>query len=181
MKLKQLHEFFIKQGIEKDPRGSANVQQILKETKKKYEKLDADEQGNPAKVSEETDRFFSRYDPKLVPKTLIEEFQQKLNHLMEEDKIFIDPEINIEKLSEKMGQSLHQTSYFINRYLKTNFYNLINSKRIELARHEMKQKGDKSEIEVIGYQVGFNSKSAFYRAFNKYVQQSPSDYIQSLK
>ena len=94
--------------------------------------------------------------------------------------IFTDSDLNIVKFSEAIEQTLHQTSFFINKYLNTNFYNLINSKRIELATQKMKTRGAKSEIEIIGYEVGFNSKSAFYRAFNKYVQKSPSEFINSL-
>ncbi|MFC2137941.1 helix-turn-helix domain-containing protein [Bacteroidota bacterium] len=41
-------------------------------------------------------------------------------------------------------------------------------------------RGKKSEIEIIAYEVGFNSKSAFYRAFNKYIKQSPSEFINSI-
>ncbi|MBN1622604.1 MAG: hypothetical protein JW871_08435 [Endomicrobiales bacterium] len=43
MKLKELYEFFVEQGIKKDPRGSSNVYELLKETKEKYSKLKDDE------------------------------------------------------------------------------------------------------------------------------------------
>ena len=49
-----------------------------------------------------------------------------------------------------------------------------------MAKQKMQLRGKKSEIEVIAYEVGFNSKSAFYRAFNKYSRQSPTDFINSL-
>lgn len=43
MKLKELYEFFIEQGIEKDPRGKKAVKDILKEAKEGYDKLSVDE------------------------------------------------------------------------------------------------------------------------------------------
>ncbi len=123
-----------------------------------------------------------------ISKTASKEFEKeeeerihsRLDHLLYQDKIFTDPEITIVKFAEALGLTLHQTSFFINQYLNTNFYNLINSRRIELAKEKMKTRGKDSEIEVIGYESGFNSKSAFYRAFSKYVQMSPSEYINRL-
>ncbi|MBN2611176.1 MAG: AraC family transcriptional regulator [Bacteroidales bacterium] len=106
-----------------------------------------------------------------------EQIQKRINNLINDKKIFTDPEINIIKLSKLLGITVHHTSYFINNYLNTNFYNLINSKRIELAKEKMDIRGINSEIEVIGFESGFNSKSAFYRAFKRYVNLSPSEYI----
>ncbi|MFH1369317.1 MAG: NGG1p interacting factor NIF3 [Elusimicrobiota bacterium] len=43
MKLKQLYEFFIQQGIKRDPRGAQAVKKLLKERKERYEKLPPEE------------------------------------------------------------------------------------------------------------------------------------------
>ena len=43
MKLRELFEFFIEQGMEKDPRGKKAVKGLLKEEKEKYSKLSVDE------------------------------------------------------------------------------------------------------------------------------------------
>ncbi len=128
-------------------------------------------------LSKLEDLDVSRSGSKEFEQQEIDRIKNKIDQLMNEEKIYIDPDLSIVKLSEALELTVHQTSYFINRYLNSNFFNLINSKRIELAREIMKQRGDKSEIEVIGFEVGFNSKSAFYRAFNKYVHQSPSEFI----
>ena len=109
-----------------------------------------------------------------------ERIKNQLDRLIHEEKIYIDPDLSIVKLAEALNLTLHQTSYFINKHLNSNFFNLINSYRIELAKEKMRKRGDKSEIEVIGFEVGFNSKSAFYRAFNRYVQQSPSEFIRNI-
>jgi AraC-like DNA-binding protein len=122
----------------------------------------------------------SRFGAKEFSHEEIERIKEKIDYLMNEEKIYIDPDLSIIKLSEALGLTIHLTSYFINKYLNSNFFNLINSCRVELAKDKMRQRADKSEIEVIGYEVGFNSKSAFYRAFNKYVQLSPSEFIRKL-
>ncbi|NOZ46972.1 MAG: AraC family transcriptional regulator [Chlorobi bacterium] len=66
-------------------------------------------------------------------------------------------------------------------YLNTSFFNLINSKRIELAKNHLATNNINLGIEEIGYEVGFNSKTAFYRAFNKFVNKSPSAYLKSIE
>ena len=106
--------------------------------------------------------------------------KDKLNALMRDEQLFLYPDLNILKLAQALDLKVHQTSYFINNYLNSNFFNLINSYRIEQAKEKMRKAGTNAEIEVIGFEVGFNSKSAFYRAFNKFVRQSPSQFIESL-
>ena len=110
----------------------------------------------------------------------VEMIKNKLRYLLDEKMIFTDPDLGIEKLSKELEQTIHMTSFFINNYMNTNFFNLINLKRIELAKKKMQMRREKSEIEIIAFEVGFNSKSAFYRAFNRYLRQSPTDYIQSI-
>ncbi len=129
----------------------------------KIEELDISKSGIKEFSSEEIDRI-----------------KNKLDHLFREEKIYIDPDLSIVKLSEALELTVHQTSYFINKHLHSNFFNLINSHRIELAKEKMKQRGKKSEIEVIGFEVGFNSKSAFYRSFNRFVQLSPTEFIKKM-
>jgi hypothetical protein len=46
MELKKLYEFFVEQGIRKDPRGSDAVRKILREKKESYEKLPDDEKAD---------------------------------------------------------------------------------------------------------------------------------------
>lgn len=107
----------------------------------------------------------------------VDNIKSRIAYQLDENKLFTDPELQIGKLAEAISLCLHETSFFINTYLHTNFYNLINSKRIELAKEMLIKAGRKAEIEVIGYEVGFNSKSAFYRSFKKYVNCSPSEFL----
>lgn len=116
-----------------------------------------------------------------IPPQKLETLNLKAVELIDEKKVFTDPALNLVKFSAMLEQPPHVVSAFINQHLRTNFFNLVNSKRIELAKEIFSRQGSNSEIEVIAYEVGFNSKSAFYRAFHKFTSQSPSDYIDSLK
>ncbi len=116
-----------------------------------------------------------------IPSEKLDALNLKAIELIDEKKVFTDPSLNLVKFSAMLEQPPHVVSAFINQRLGTNFFNLINSKRIELAKEIFDKRRSSSEIEVIAYEVGFNSKSAFYRAFHKFTSQSPSDYIDSLQ
>jgi AraC-like DNA-binding protein len=129
----------------------------------------------------EIDRITDDGPKNIIPPEKLDALKLKATELIDIKKVFTDPALNLVKFSAMLEQPPHVVSAFINQHLKTNFFNLVNSKRIELAKEKFIRHGSRSEIEVIAYEVGFNSKSAFYRAFGKFTSQSPSGYIDSLK
>jgi AraC-like DNA-binding protein len=70
----------------------------------------------------------------------------------------------------------------INEQLKKNFHELINKYRVKEAR-KMLTSPDTANQSVleIGYEVGFNSKSAFNRAFKHFTQLTPSQFRKKYK
>lgn len=54
----------------------------------------------------------------------LEEFKIKLTILMEAEKLYLDNELNLVKLAEKMNISGHQLSYVINQGFGENFSSL---------------------------------------------------------
>lgn len=52
----------------------------------------------------------------------LEEFKIKLTILMEAEKLYLDNELNLVKLAEKMNISGHQLSYVINQGFGENFF-----------------------------------------------------------
>jgi len=55
---------------------------------------------------------------------------------------------------------------------------LINFYRIEEAKNLLSsEKAKQMTIEAIGSDSGFNTKSAFYRAFKKHTGLTPSDFM----
>ena len=106
--------------------------------------------------------------------------KSKLNRLMQEQKPFRDPEMNLIKLAEMMNLTPHQLSYLINHGFNENFFQYVNKFRVEMAK-EMIAQGNMNNYSMLGiaFESGFNSKTAFNSTFKKITNQTPSEYRKS--
>ena len=105
-----------------------------------------------------------------------------IKKLIEHDKIYLNPTLNLEKLSILVGAPTKEVSRTINEDYKANFSEFINGYRVsealrllELPEHE------NTSITDIIYLSGFNSKSAFQRFFKRRTDSSPTRYRQQIK
>ena len=107
------------------------------------------------------------------------------NHIlvsMTEQKLFKDKDLNINSYSEKIGAGKNHVSQVINQKFNKNFNNFINEFRIKEARRMLSDsKYQNITIEAIANEVGFASKSSFYRVFKDITGITPSFYLQSSK
>ncbi|WP_298781884.1 helix-turn-helix transcriptional regulator [uncultured Polaribacter sp.] len=96
---------------------------------------------------------------------------------MVEKKIYLEHTLNLKKLSKKLKISQRLLSKSINKIGHKNFYNYINSYRIEEAKQLLKKDLYKNySIEAIANEVGFNSRASFYKNFKEQVGCSPKEY-----
>ena len=100
---------------------------------------------------------------------------QKLAALMETEKLFKNPDLNLDILVGKLGKGRHFLSQLLNENLEKNFFQYVNEFRIQEACGLLSSKHALS-VEAIGYEVGFRSKSAFFAAFKKIKGTTPSKY-----
>ena len=112
------------------------------------------------------------------------EYKEKLantfRRLMDEEKVFMDPELTLKKVAEKSGSNTLYISQMIYEVFNTNFSNLVSSYRINEARKKLLDMDSKYTIESIAYEVGFRSVSPFNRAFKTIVGVTPSFYMKSM-
>lgn len=107
----------------------------------------------------------------------IGELKSQLLDLFSEEKVYMNPQINIGELAEKLETSSKSLSQVINLSFNKNFFDFINSFRIEEAKNIMLNTNDVhlTVLEVM-YQSGFNSKSSFNTAFKKATGQTPTQF-----
>jgi len=98
----------------------------------------------------------------------------KLDHAMKEEKLFLQDNLSLNKLSESICETENHISETLSQFLHTKFFQFVNGFRVEEAKDAL-QDGDKL-ITTIAFDVGFNSKSTFNTAFKKIVGHSPSAY-----
>ncbi len=104
-------------------------------------------------------------------------YSDKLEKFMKTEKPHLDPGLTLNLLSEKTSIPQRSLSEVINICQNQNFYDFINSYRIKEAEAVFMSdtKGEKNILEIL-YEVGFNSKSAFNKAFKKKHGLTPTEY-----
>ncbi len=98
----------------------------------------------------------------------------KLERAMKEDKLFLQDNLSLNKLSESISETENHISETLSQFLHTKFFQFINGFRVEEAKKALEDR-DKL-VTSIAFDVGFNSKSTFNTAFKKIVGYSPSAY-----
>ncbi len=110
-----------------------------------------------------------------------EKADQYLNRLLafiDSEKPYLQKDITLHKLAEMVDIPYHSLSQVINHKLDKIFFDFINQYRIEEAVKLLEDtRGPQKTIQQIVGEVGFNSQSAFNRAFKKHTEQTPSDFI----
>jgi len=101
-----------------------------------------------------------------------------LDKLMTEDKLFLQPDLNLFYVANILKINHTYLSSIINRHYGFSFTNLLNQYRInEAVRLLNSGIHEKYSIEAISKMVGFKSKSAFYRAFRQHKSCTPTEYL----
>ena len=105
----------------------------------------------------------------------------KIKGIIEDHKMYLNPDLNLRTLSEKTNLSERQLSFFLNNEMQISFYDLINSYRILEAKKRLLSKDyDKFTMEGIGHSCGFKSRSSFFKVFKKETGISPSAYKKTI-
>lgn len=105
--------------------------------------------------------------------------KQRLKNIMQSRQEYLRPDLTLPKLAEAVGCSVNNLSQVINSGFGTSFFDYLNRYRIEHARTLLENSDSRSDaILTIAFTVGFNSNSAFYSAFKKYVGMTPAQYRQ---
>ena len=123
------------------------------------------------------ERVNGKYEKTLLDKTQRDLLAQKILHWLEYQKVYLDPELDLESLSKKIGAPAHHVSQTINTTFNANFFDLINQYRINESKRLLddEENNVKTVLEIL-YASGFNSKSVFNVHFKKYTGMTPSDY-----
>lgn len=107
---------------------------------------------------------------------------ETLTSHMEAHKPYLKPELNILELSEEIGIPSRQLSQLVNESLNMNFFDFINSYRVGEFKKLMQEPAARQKtILQILFEVGFNSKASFNRAFKKHTGMTPSQYKKNIR
>ena len=101
----------------------------------------------------------------------------KLQTLMQQEQLYLNSELKMKTVADKMGISSHHLSQILNEQAGQNYADFVNSYRIQAARQRLSNpKTANEKIIAIAYDVGFNTKASFNAHFKKQTGMSPSAY-----
>lgn len=104
-------------------------------------------------------------------------YLNKIIALVESETLYLDPNFNLTKLSQRSSIPQHIISQVLNVKTGINFSEFINRYRIEKAKSLLVDpKFINIKIANIAYDCGFNSLSAFNSAFKKNTRKTPSEF-----
>jgi AraC-like DNA-binding protein len=96
-------------------------------------------------------------------------------------EIYLIPDVTLEDAARQLAIPKHKLTQIIKEAGYDNFYNFINSHRVEKSIKLLSQIPDNMVIESIIKQAGFNSRATFYRVFKQTTGSTPSEYLQKLE
>jgi len=103
--------------------------------------------------------------------------------IMEKNQIFLNAELTINKLAERINTNPKYLSQVINFHKKTSFTHYINNLRVQYAIVRLKDDRQfrKYTITAISKDIGFKKSDSFNRAFYKITGFKPTYYINQLE
>ena len=110
-----------------------------------------------------------------------EDYKHRLLKAMDEHCWYLDCDLTLPELAEHTGLTRHQVSQVINERLNKNFFSFISGYRIERAKALIAAPDTRDmPIVELALEVGFKSKSSFYKAFKKETGMTPSEFKKEL-
>ena len=107
---------------------------------------------------------------------------QNFEFLFYANHYYLTQDASLEDLALKLNVSKNELADFLKKQIEENFTELLNKNRIEYLKELLKAKKHESfTIEALSEMSGFNNRRTMYNAFNKYVGQTPTEFIQGLK
>ena len=98
----------------------------------------------------------------------------QLDKLILFEKLYLDPNLSLVKLSQKLNTNRTHLSQIINEYYNASFNDYINELRVkEICRLLLATHDKNITIDHILTNSGFSSKSPFYSAFKKFTGVTP--------
>ena len=128
----------------------------------------------------ELDNDVVKYQKNSPGDEAIQSIYRKLVYKMTQEKLYKDPELNLNTIAQLLDVHPNTLSQVINSVEHKNFYDYINRQRIEeFKRTVVLPENQKYTILSLAFECGFNSKTSFNRNFKKYMNCSPSEFLKN--
>lgn len=94
---------------------------------------------------------------------------------MEKRRLYLDPQLNLQKLAYLLGTNRTQLSYTINGNTGMNFSTWLSNFRVNYLKEELLKHPEKNPLELFK-KAGFTSRTSFYRQFRLITGMTPKEF-----
>lgn len=123
------------------------------------------------------DQIKDKYEKSNLRDEDIERLKNDLLEIMQTKKLYLRSELTLADLAKELGITNHNLSEVLSKSFNKNFYDLINSYRVEEFK-ELVKNPDYAHYSLlaVAFESGFSSKSSFNTIFKKLTDSTPSEY-----
>lgn len=117
-----------------------------------------------------------------LPQETITKTLALLTKAMETDKLFLNPELNVSVLAQKIAIPQKTISAVLNQHLNKNFNEFVNDYRLQEFKIKIAQP-HLQNLTILGIatECGFNSQATFQRIFKEAEGVSPSVFVKNIQ
>ena len=102
----------------------------------------------------------------------------RLRALLDGERVWTDSELTVEALADRLREPTRDVSRVLGQ-VGGGFHHAVGARRVAEARRLLADEPDSTVLEIL-YRAGFNSKSAFHRAFKRHAGMTPTAYRRAL-
>ncbi|WP_128545860.1 helix-turn-helix domain-containing protein [Larkinella soli] len=102
----------------------------------------------------------------------------RLRQAMTTDRLFLDPELTVDKVGRHLGIAPKTVSAVLNQHLGRSFNAFVNEHRVEEIKRRLTDPClSHLTLTGIAFECGFNSQATFQRTFKQITGCSPREYL----
>lgn len=117
-----------------------------------------------------------------LPDTSAAQFIDRLQQIMETQKLYLDPSLTVNTLAQQAGIPAKTVSAVLNQHLHKGFSVFVNEYRVAAFRERvMQQDAGNLTIPGIATECGFSSAATFQRIFKQLTGTTPSRFMQETR
>jgi len=129
-------------------------------------------------AEEETAAKKAAMPPAPIPDTIIGEAIPLLLKAMEQDQLYLNPELNLSLVAQHTGLPPKTISAVLNQHLQKSFNEFVNEYRVAAFKQKIAaSQQEQYTIMSLALESGFNSLPTFQRAFRNNTGMSPREYM----
>ena len=118
-----------------------------------------------------------RYERSGLQQSLAADLLARIDQALAQGRLFARADLTLAQLAAAAGSTPHQVSEALNRYARVSFHDLINRRRVEDVKAQLRDRSsERFTIEGIGASAGFGSRSALYAAFRRFEGITPTEF-----